>query len=81
MLPAVERTQEQLTEALLVRMENLASDLMMLSSITRRGAILPKTYREETVPAIRRLTLRVLNALEKGEPAASVLNWETTDAT
>jgi hypothetical protein len=69
MLPEVTRSPEELNEALENRFEMLAGDLVTMSRITQRGAVMTPERRAR-VSAIRQYALRVLDALEKGEPAA-----------
>lgn len=69
MLPNVERTSEELNAALQRRLESLVSDLLVIDGMTRRGAVLNEHNREHVVPPLIRLALRLLDALEKGEPA------------
>ncbi len=81
MLPVIERTPEELNDALMTRVENLASDLLMLSGITKRGAALPDDYRAVNVPALRRLAMRVLDSLERGTPSQQPWDRQTGLAT
>ncbi len=81
MLPTVERTPEELNDALMTRVENLASDLLMLSGITKRGAVLPDDYRAVNVPALRGMAMRVFVALEAGEATSNLWDREKADAT
>ena len=81
MLPTVDRTQEQLNDALLNRVENLASDLLMLSGITKRGATLPDGYDSRALSAMRGLAMSVFDALEIGTPAQHPWDRESIDAT
>ncbi len=81
MLPTVDRTPEQLNEALLNRVENLASDLLMLSGITKRGAVLPDDYDRRALSAMRGLAMSVFDALEKGVPATHPWDRQTGFAT
>ncbi len=81
MMPLPNRTPEELDAALMTRVENLASDLLMLSGITKRGATLPDDYRAGNVPALRRLAMRVLDALESGAPSQHPWDREKADAT
>ncbi len=80
MLPVVERTPEQLNDALMTRVENLTSDLLVLSGITQRGAVLPDQYREDALLPIMRLADRVFRALRAGEPVSNPWDREKTDA-
>ncbi len=80
MMPLPDRTPDELNAALMTRVENLASDLLMLSGITKRGATLPDNYREGNVPALRRLAMRVFDALENGASAAHPWDREKADA-
>lgn len=56
----------------------LVSTLLLLSGMTKRGGVLPEAYREKELPAIRRFAGRVLDALEKGEPAKQP--WDHSNA-
>jgi hypothetical protein len=67
MLPNVDRSPEELNEALIRRMESMTSDLLVLSGMTKRGAVLPEAYRTREFHAIWMMALRVLRALERGE--------------
>ncbi len=80
MLPVVERTPEELTEALLNRIEMLAGDLMTLSNMTKRGAVLPDGYDRRALSAMRGLAMRVLDALEAGVPTQHPWDREKADA-
>lgn len=52
------------------RVEDLVSSLLVLTGMTKRGGALEEEYRQKELPAIKRFATRVLDALEKGEPAA-----------
>lgn len=67
MLPAVDRSPDELNDALVRRMEDFASDLFLLTGMTKRGAVLPEDYRSRVLPPIRDMTVRVLDALLAGE--------------
>lgn len=69
MLPEITRTPEELNDALVRRMESMTSDLLVLSGMTKRGAVLPEEYRANEFQAIRMMALRVLRALGRGEAA------------
>jgi hypothetical protein len=68
MLPAVERSADELNEALVRRMDCLISDLLVIDSMTRRGAILPLESRGENLAATRRFTENLFIALQEGRP-------------
>jgi hypothetical protein len=78
MLPAVERSAEELNEALVRRIQSMNSDLMVLSGMTKRGAVLPKQYRE--LEALRRYFNRLVDALERGEPVSHPWDVEKPNA-
>ncbi len=80
MLPVVERTPEELNDALMTRVENLASDLLMLSGITKRGAVLPDGYDRRALSAMRGLAMSVFDAIENGVPATHPWDREKADA-
>lgn len=69
MIEVDDRWKPPLPEDLKLRMEDLASTLHVLNGMSRRGGVLPEDYRAHDVPAIKRFALRILDALEKGEPA------------
>jgi hypothetical protein len=79
MLPTVDRSSEELNEALLNRLEMLAEDLRTLGRITHRGAVLPELHRV-FVPSIKRLAMHVLDALETGGAATMPWDREKADA-
>lgn len=68
-LQSIPRWDPPTPDDLKCRMEDLASTLHVLNGMSRRGGVLPEDYRAVDVPAIRRFAERILEALEKGEPA------------
>lgn len=58
----------EMSEHLQNRMQEFVSSLLVISSMTKRGGVLADEYREREFPAIRRMAIRLLDALEKGEP-------------
>lgn len=81
MLPVVDRSPEELNEALVRRMESMVSDLLVISGMTRRGAVLPPEYNKEWgLASIRRFAERLFDALEKHEPVKHPWDVEKSDA-
>lgn len=77
-LEAIPRWDPPRPEDLENNMQALVSTLMLLQGMTKRGGILDKAYRANELPAIKRFAGRVLDALEKGEPARQP--WERDNA-
>jgi hypothetical protein len=65
-LDAIPRWDPPTPDDLKLRMEDLASTLHVLNGMTKRGGVLPEDYRGHDVPAIRRMAIRVFEALESG---------------
>lgn len=68
-LDAIPRWDPPTPDDLRNRIEDLVSSLLVLSGMTKRGGALDEEYRAKELPAIKRFATRVLDALEKGEPA------------
>lgn len=65
-----------LNDALLSRMETLASDLLVITGMTRHGAVLPEAYRSGQLQSMRRAYDRIFDALAAGAAVLHPWNQE-----
>lgn len=80
MSDAIDRWNPPTPDDLENNLQALVSTLLLLNGMTKRGGVLSEDYRAKELPAIKRFAGRVLDALEKGEPAHQPWDHEKQEA-